>query len=228
MYLRSLMSPEDHLFGGRKKGKVGGGGNQYRMVFSQRHQILNHYIKKAGFGVDDDDNSSERKNRKRHRRKRSESEDEEGADSYGEAEEKNFHYGEEDLAEFSQSQGLAMDDNDDMQPEVDYSDDRTSSYASVHDSQLITDDDRTPVALSRNRKRRPKFLSDSDLDASTSFADHVNTSASKRLKLGGFSSPSKVDNISIAAVVGRLAPPVIDRVVVSPSLLVSSHSVYII
>ena len=225
MYLRSLMSPEDHLFGGRKRGKVGGGGNQYRMVFSQRHQILNHYIKKAGFNIDDDDGNGggARKNRKRHRRKRSESEDEEGADSYGEAEEKNFHYGEEDLAEFSQSQGLAMDD-DDMQLEADYSDDRTSSYVSVHDSELITDDDRTPVALSRNQKRRPKFLSDSDLDASTSFADHVNTSASKRLKLGGSPSPSKVDNIPIpsaAAAVGRLALPVIDRVVVSPSLLVS-------
>ena len=139
MYFRSLMSPEDHLFGGRKRGKVGGGGNQYRMVFSQRHQILNHYIKKAGFSVDDDDgNGGARKNRKRHRRKRSESEDEEGTDSYGEAEEKNFHYGEEDLAEFSQSQGLVMDD-DDMQPEVDYSNDRTSSYASVRDSELITD-----------------------------------------------------------------------------------------
>ena len=152
-------------------------------------------------------------------------------DSYGEAEEKNFHYGEEGLAEFSQSQGLTMDD-DDMQLGVDYSNDRTSSYASVHDSKLITDDDRTPIALSRNRKRRPKFLSDSDLDASTSFTDHVNTSASKRLRLhvGGSPSPNTVDNIPIssaAAAVGRLAPPVIDRVVVSPSLLVSSHSVYI-
>ena len=229
MYLRSLMSPEDHLFGGRKRGKVGGGGNQYRMVFSQRHQILNHYIKKAGFGISDDDGNGGgvRKNHKRYRRKKSESEDEEGTNSYSEAEEKNFHYGEEDLAEFSQSQGLAVDDDDDMQPEVDYSDDRTSSYASVYDSELITDDDRTPVALSRNRKRRPKFLSDSDLDASTSFTDHINTSASKRLKLG-----DKVDIIPISSAaeeVGRLAPPgdrsatsVIDRVVVSPSLLVSS------
>ena len=71
-------------------------------------------------------------------------------------------------------------------------------------------------------------LSDSDLDTSISFTDHINTSASKRLKLGGSPSPSKVDNIPIpstAAEVGRLAAPVIDRVVVSPSLLVSSHSV---
>jgi hypothetical protein len=231
MYLQSLMSPEDRLFGGRKKGKVGGG-NQYRMVFSQRHQILNHYIKKAGFNVNDDDGDGRaRKDHKKRRRKRNESGDEESTDSYGEAEEKNFCYGEEDLAEFSQSQRLATDD-DDMQ-QVDCSNSRTSSYASVQDSELITDDDdKTPVALSRNRKRRPNFLSDSDLDASTSFTDHINTSASKRLKLGG---SNKVDNIPIssaAAAVGRLAPPgdtsatsVIDRVVVSPSLLVSSHSV---
>jgi hypothetical protein len=223
MYLQSLMSPEDRLFGGRKKGKVGGG-NQYRMVFSQRHQILNHYIKKAGFDVDDDDGRV-RKDRKRRRRKKSESDDEEGTDSYSEAEEKNFRYGEEDLAEFSQSQGLATDYND-TQLQADRSDSRTSSYASVQESELITDDDdRTPVALSRNRKRRPNFLSDSNLDASASIADHINTSASKRLKLGGSPSSEKMD--------GRLAPPgdrsmtsIIDRVVVSPSLLVSSHSIY--
>ena len=49
-FLWSLMSPEDHLFGGRKKGKVGRGGNQYRMEggsggVQSKHQILNHYIK---------------------------------------------------------------------------------------------------------------------------------------------------------------------------------------
>ena len=46
MYRRSLMSP-DGLFAGKRRGC----GNQYRMVFSQRHQLLNHYIKKAGLRV---------------------------------------------------------------------------------------------------------------------------------------------------------------------------------
>ena len=48
MYRRSLMSP-DTLFAGKRRGC----GNQYRMVFSQRHQLLNHYIKKAGLQVAD-------------------------------------------------------------------------------------------------------------------------------------------------------------------------------
>ena len=99
------------------------------MVFSQRHQILNHYIKKAGFNVDD----SDRKDRKRHRRRRSESDEE---DSHSEAEEMNVHFGDEDLAEFSQSQNLA-----DMQ--ADCSIGRTSSSVRLQDSEPITDDDKT-------------------------------------------------------------------------------------
>ena len=240
MYLQSLMSPEDRLFGGRKKGKVGGG-NQYRMVFSQRHQILNHYIKKAGFNVDDeyvDGGGGARRGRKRHRRKRIESDDEE-CDSYSEAEEKIFRYGEEDLAEFSQSRGLAADGRDgDMLTEC--SDSRTtcsSSVLSVHgqSSELITDDgdDRTPVSVSRNRKRRPKFLSDSDCDTSSP-ADHKNTSASKRLRLSSSPSPNKKEtaaNIATSSATGGRQRPwgersatstTFDRVVVSPSLLVSN------
>ena len=46
MYRRSLMSP-DTLFAGKRRGC----GNQYRMVFSQRHRLLDHYIKKAGLQV---------------------------------------------------------------------------------------------------------------------------------------------------------------------------------
>ena len=46
-YLRSLMSPEDHMFAGSRRGC----GSKYRMVFSQRHELLNHYINKAGFKV---------------------------------------------------------------------------------------------------------------------------------------------------------------------------------
>ena len=48
------MSPEDHLFGGRKKGKVGGGepvqnlggvgGGWGGGGVQSKHQILNHYI----------------------------------------------------------------------------------------------------------------------------------------------------------------------------------------
>ncbi len=222
MYLQSLMSPEDHLFGGRKKGKVGGGGNQYRMVFSQRHQILNHYIKKAGFSVDDD--GSVRKDRKRHRRKRSESD--EDSDSYDEAEEKNFHFGEEDFAEFSQSQSTA-----DMQADYSTTISKTSSSACLQDLELVADDDRTPVAISRNQKRRPNFLSDSDINASISYGDHKNTSASKRLRLS-ISPSSKEKNTahnvltSSMAAGGRLAvkssTSTIDQAVVSPSLLVSS------
>lgn len=46
VYRRSLMSP-DTLFAGKRRGA----GNQYRMVFSQRHRLLDHYINKAGFKV---------------------------------------------------------------------------------------------------------------------------------------------------------------------------------
>ena len=48
LYLRSLMSPEDHLFAGRRRGGEG----RYRMVLSQRHELLNHYMNKAGFKAD--------------------------------------------------------------------------------------------------------------------------------------------------------------------------------
>lgn len=57
LYIRSLMSPEDHRFAGQRKGY----GSKYRMVFSQRHELLNHYIDKAGFKVHQDDKKKSRK-----------------------------------------------------------------------------------------------------------------------------------------------------------------------
>lgn len=206
MYLQSLMSPEDRLFGGRK-GKVGG----FKMVLSQRHQILNHYIKKAGFNVAE--SAVKRSRQSGRRRMRSDSDEE------SEAEEANLHYGEEDLAELSHSQSLA----DVIATPTDQSSSRTSS------SVCEVVEDKTPIVLSR--KRRPGFLSDTDHDVSQSPHDHaVRTTGSKRLRLSDCSFSSERDAVGVSCSSGvalarssslSKTPSTINRVVISPSLLVS-------
>ena len=206
MYLQSLMSPEDHLFGGRKR-KVGG--SRFRMVFSQRHQILNHYINKAGFNVAD----SARKSSRRSRRRRSDS------DQESEAEEANICYGEEDLAELSQSQSFT-----DVAA-ADHSSSRTSTSVSEEV------EDKTPDIVSR--KRRPGFLLDSDNDTTLPHHGQV-TGGRKRLRLSdshsadekemiGFSMSSAAELVQgeRSSSSTSKAPSTINRVVISPSLLVS-------
>ena len=222
MYLQSLMSPEDRLFGGRRR-RVGGN-NQYRMVFSQRHQILNHYIKKAGFNVADSARKGSRRTRRKKQEHDSES-DQEG--SHSEAEEVNFHYGDEDCVELSQSQCLA----DVADCSSSKSSGKSSSCASL-DCQLV--EDKTPAVATR--KRRPGFLSDSDLDATLPLGDQViSTNVSKRLRLS--SSPTKekgtvnTPTSSAAEAIVKQStssktPSTINRVIISPSLLVSLFYVY--
>ena len=89
VYRQSLMSPHDTLFGGRRRRRRGNG---YRMVLSQRHRILDHYLGETG-------------GRKRlfheERRKRQERGCESGEES--EAEEVRVCYGEEDEEEMGES-----------------------------------------------------------------------------------------------------------------------------
>ena len=89
VYRQSLMSPHsDHLFVGRR----GGGG--YRMVLSQRHQILNRCLAKAGG----------RRLFDGERRRGEEDVSSESGES--EAEEVRMCYGEEDEKEIEDSQSI--------------------------------------------------------------------------------------------------------------------------
>ena len=89
VYRQSLMSPHsDHLFVGRR----GGGG--YRMVLSQRHQILNRCLAKAGG----------RRLFDGERRRGEEDVSSESGES--EAEEVRVCYGEEDEKEIEDSQSI--------------------------------------------------------------------------------------------------------------------------
>ena len=91
VYRQSLMRPQDTLFGGRRRGR----GNGYRMVLSQRHHILNHYLGEAGG-----------KKRLFHgeRRRREGRGGESGEES--EAEEVRVCYGEEDEEEIEECQSI--------------------------------------------------------------------------------------------------------------------------
>ena len=91
VYRQSLMSPQDTVFGGRRRGR----GNGYRMVLSQRHHILNHYLGEAGG-----------KKRLFHGegRRREGRGGESGEES--EAEEVRVCYGEEDEKEMEESQSI--------------------------------------------------------------------------------------------------------------------------
>lgn len=214
LYLRSLMSPEDHLFRGRRRVDRN---NNFRMVLSQRHQILNHYIKKAGFNVAD---SARKVTRQRRRKERTDSMEDE---SHSEAEEMNYHYGDEDCVELSHSQSL-----------TDVSEHSSSRISS--DGKVV--EERTPLV--KTRKRRPRFLSDSDDDSVMSLRDQaVGTSASKRLRLSSSSSPkenevatvSRQSTSSTATEITQAehsaslskTPLKINREVVSQSLLVSLY-----
>ena len=200
MYLQSLMSPEDHLFGGRKRRN-----NHFRMVLSQRHQILSHYINKAGFNVAD---SARKGVRQRRRKKKSDSCHDE---SDSEAEEVNLLFGEEECVELSESQSLTD----------------VTEHSTSRTTDSISSESKTPAVP--NRKRRPGFLSDSDQDVTLPPGDQA--VSSKRLRLSTSSSPGEreeaVPGPSSAALHDKSASSrsrkAINRVVVSPSLLVSGN-----
>ena len=179
VYRRSLMSP-DTLFAGQRRRM----GNQYRMVFSQRHRLLNHYINKAGFDV----SPSARRSRAKKPCLLSDSvcevAEREGClaetagSSCSEAEEVHVCYGEEE----------AWD----------------------------------RVFL---RKRKPGFLSDSDMEGSEPQEDGpvCGSSAGKRMKFSQ-SPGSPLDHTAVNEREKGTVPRSMladDDVIISPSLLVS-------
>lgn len=94
MYKQSLISPKDKIFSKRKCDANRG---KYRMAFSQRYHLLNHYMDKAGFRCDSES--------KKHgfRSRNGKNDRHELCSSGSEAEEMGVAYGEEDLEELSQS-----------------------------------------------------------------------------------------------------------------------------
>ena len=105
IYRRSLMSP-DTLFRGRQRGRVGR--NPYRMVLSQRHTVLQHYMRKAGMwghghGGEGGEGGGGGGGRRREKKRLFSSESVSGE---GEAEEVMVCYGEEDMEELSESQSI--------------------------------------------------------------------------------------------------------------------------
>lgn len=103
VYRRSLMSP-DNLFAGKQKGW----GNRYRMVLSQRHQLLRHYAHKAGLRVASGSKRPRQRRSSNARRKSSSSDvglfESTASDDSSEAEEVMVRYGDEDLQELPNSQ----------------------------------------------------------------------------------------------------------------------------
>ena len=195
VYRRSLMSP-DTLFAGQRRRM----GNQYRMVFSQRHRLLNHYINKAGFNV----SPSARKSRSKKPRLLSDSvcevAESEGclgaASSCSEAEEVHVCYGEEEK-ELPDSQ-------------------------STEDVRCQSEPSWSRVSL---RKRKPGFLSESDMEGSEPQGDDPQgddplavggSSAGKRMKFS--QSPGSNEREKGTVPQNMLAD---DDVIISPSLLVS-------
>ena len=106
MYRQSLVSPKDRVFGRRR---CGGNGGKYRMVFSQRYHLLNHYMDKAGFRYapeeEEEEENRTKKKKKRHgfRSRNKVGERRQLCSSGSEAEEMGVAYGEEDMEELSQS-----------------------------------------------------------------------------------------------------------------------------
>lgn len=209
-YLQSLMSPDDHLFAGKRRGC----GNKYRMVFSQRHELLNHYINKAGFKV------AEGCRTKRRRKTTDEKHYLDGDkdlfetdSSSSEAEEVNVHYGEEEL-----SQSFGHETCSD--PSV------ISVNESCHEE---TPEKKMKPCI--KRKRKAAFLSDSDMDISARVAEsktakRINESMNERnSKPHSAKGETNVINDSkrpmSTCTLGRATIPTGDDVIISPSLLVS-------
>ena len=198
VYRRSLMSP-DTLFAGQRRRM----GNQYRMVFSQRHRLLNHYINKAGFDVSPSARRSGAKKPCLLSDSVCEVVEREGClaetagSSCSEAEEVHVCYGEEEEEELPGSQST---ENVGCQSELAW--DRVSL-----------------------RKRKPGFLSDSDMEGSEPQGDGpvCGSSAGKRMKFSR-SPGSPLNHTAVNEREKGTVPrsmPADDDVIISPSLLVS-------
>ena len=145
MYMQSLLSPKDKIFS-RKKCEASRG--KYRMVFSQRYKILNHYMKGGQKSIGDDDDDDDGACRKNQSRRHQEDTSIDGS----EAEEVDVAFGEEDAEELSQSMELSQS---------------LSDHHSEKDLDVISpatlEDTYDDVAVIRKGKRRAvAFLSDSE------------------------------------------------------------------
>ena len=204
-YLQSLMSPEDRLFAGKRRGC----GSKYRMVFSQRHELLNHYINKAGFKVADG-------GRTKHKRKTTDEkrhfDDDNGLfetdSSNSEAEEVNVHYGEEELSQSLGHETFSC-----------------PSVSSVSEScgQETPEEEGSVIKLCTKRKRKAAFLSDSDMDTSTGVTESKTSMKSFiEQKTKSYFPKTETDVINNfrrpTSTLGRTSS---DEVIISPSLLVS-------
>ena len=199
VYRRSLMSP-DTLFAGQRRRM----GNQYRMVFSQRHRLLNHYINKAGFDVSPSARRSGAKKPRLLSDSVCEVAEKEGClaetagSSCSEAEEVHVCYGEEEEEELPGSQ---------------------STEDVGRQSELARDGNRVSL-----RKRKPGFLSDSDMEGSEPQEDGpvCGSSGGKRMKFS-LSPGSPLDHTTGNERKGTVprSMPGDDDIIISPSLLVS-------
>ena len=199
------MSPEDRLFAGKRRGC----GSKYRMVFSQRHELLNHYINKAGFKVADG-------GRTKHKRKTTDEkrhfDDDNGLfetdSSNSEAEEVNVHYGEEELTQSLGHETCSC-----------------PSVSSVSEScgQETPEEEGSVIKLYTKRKRKAAFLTDSDMDTSTGATESKASMKSfSEQKNKPYSPKTETDVINNSrrptSTLGRTSS---DEVIISPSLLVS-------
>lgn len=173
MYKQSLISPKDKLFA-KRKGRANEG--RFRMVLSQRHQILNHYMDKAGFHQGTADNAERGWYKKRKAGWRLDA-----SSSGSEAEEKDVAYGEEDMEELSQS----LEEGDET-ADAPRGEERSRSPGEEEDGtpdQTREDSDQTDTTKScpgsisleggatekegvstSGRKQKAGFLSDSDIE----------------------------------------------------------------
>ncbi len=171
VYRRSLMSP-DNLFAGKQRGC----GSRYRMVFSQHHQLLDHYVRKAGFHM--------ASGSKRPRRKRSPGAKLKGSEvnllapsdaalfastsseDSSEAEEVLVKYGDEDLQELPNSQSFEQEEEDEEGRE------RLDLALSSHDEGAVLRSDSdgdselsqhgtTPLQSNNHRRRKLQLSSSS-------------------------------------------------------------------
>ena len=201
VYRRSLMSP-DTLFAGQRRRM----GNQYRMVFSQRHRLLNHYINKAGFDVSPSARRSGAKKPRLLSDSVCEVAEKEGClaetagSSCSEAEEVHVCYGEEEEEE--ELPGSQSTEDVGRQSEL------------ARDGNCVS-----------LWKRKPGFLSDSDMEGSEPQEDGpvCGSSGGKRMKFSR-SPGSPLNHTAVNEREKGTVPrsmPADDDIIISPSLLVS-------
>ena len=200
MYLQSLMSPGDRLFANKRMGKRG----RFRMVLSQRHCILNHYINKAGFKVDD----SGKRQRSKKKRTTLKTNDSVINDQHLFSTESSG----------SEAEEVWQDDFEELPPTLHEQD----SWEDGHDGEVAVT--KSKIGKRRNRKRRVNFLSDSDHDASHHEDKESASFNCGQLKKPRVSSSPVEENRNKFTDRPQLLRAPVSEVVISPSLLVRQYS----